>query len=207
MATASSNGASASDSGLRIVRRIGRPRSPIGSSASFAVHSVQRVFRARDAIEARRMRARDDWSWKYRRPRIGNTSAGGLRAWPKPSSVSDRRQRRGALHVRRTRAARQRHQPAQHVDIESRQRQRRPARPGGDVEQHDPAFALRPGGDQRRAVGKPRPGCDRRVRPTARPGPGASPTRRAEWSGLRTDWLRKTAPACCGSAQASAPPR
>ena len=50
------------------------------------------------------------------------------------------------------------HDSTQHVDEQARQRQIRPGRVGGDVEQHDEAFAAPLGGDERGAVGEARPG-------------------------------------------------
>ena len=47
----------------------------------------------------------------------------------------------------------------EHVDEAAGQRQVRPARVGGDVEQHDHALAALGRGDQRRAVGERRPGA------------------------------------------------
>ena len=46
----------------------------------------------------------------------------------------------------------------EHFDEGARERQVRPARVAGDVEQHDQAFAAPRGGDQRRTVGERRPG-------------------------------------------------
>ena len=48
--------------------------------------------------------------------------------------------------------------PAQHVDEQPRQRQVRPGRVGGDVEEDDEALAAPRRGDERRAVGEARPG-------------------------------------------------
>ena len=68
-----------------------------------------------------------------------------------------RRQAGKLRQLTRRCARRQRQNPLEHVDIKSRQRQRRPGRTGTDMEQHDPALALLPRRHQRRAVTQPRP--------------------------------------------------
>ena len=55
-------------------------------------------------------------------------------------------------------AARQRDQPLQHVHEQSAQRHVAPAGVGGGVDQHQVTLAALLAGDQRRAVGQPRPG-------------------------------------------------
>src|ERR1700722_16879490 len=51
-----------------------------------------------------------------------------------------------------------RHDPAQHIDEQTRQRQVRPGRISGHMEQHDETLAVALGGDQRRPVSETRPG-------------------------------------------------
>ena len=65
-------------------------------------------------------------------------------------------------------AGRQRRDPLQQLDERARQRQRRPGRVGGGVDQHQPALAALRAGDQRRAVGEPRPGRGGQLRPRLR---------------------------------------
>ena len=81
---------------------------------------------------------------------IGRDHAVGREGSP-PSSALCRR--RLAL------IARQLHDAAQHLDEGAGDRQVRPGRLGRDVEQDERALAARRAGDQRRAVGKARPGA------------------------------------------------
>ncbi len=57
-----------------------------------------------------------------------------------------------------------RHDPAQHIDEQTRQRQIRPSRISGHMEQHDETLAAPLGGDQRRPVSETRPGFLRKSR-------------------------------------------
>ena len=80
---------------------------------------------------------------------------GRARSRPNPSSVSTGGS--GAVGARRRRPAHRDDAP-QHLDEEAGEREVRPFRIGGGVDQDEPALALLFGGDQRRAVGEPRPG-------------------------------------------------
>ena len=102
----------------------------------------------------------------------------------------ERGQRRRTRHLAGMDAVGQHQYPPQHVDIETRQRQRRPGRARGDVEQHQPAIAAMLGRHQRRAVGKPRPGAvgeiDRRLgQHLARHRHVGRNAQAAEWTGIR----------------------
>ncbi len=54
-------------------------------------------------------------------------------------------------------------QTAEHFDVKAGERQIRPFGRGGDVDHHQPALPALVGGDQRRAVGQPRPSPLRQI--------------------------------------------
>ena len=123
------------------------------------VHGVKSDFRAGTAVKPGRMsRRRRDPSdvAAAQRLRIGR------RFYQMTEAVErfgHRQDHRGvARELAGPRAARQVEQPMEHIDVQARQRQRRPGGIGGDVKQDDPAFAALGAGDERRAVGEPRPG-------------------------------------------------
>ena len=97
----------------------------------------------RDRPRGHRRRPEDAEAVERARGRRGRLARGGVRP--------------GRVLVGRRRAG-ERDDLAQHVDEQPRQREIRPGRVGGDVEQHDEALAAPVGGDQRRAVGEARPG-------------------------------------------------
>ena len=135
-----------------------RRASAPATSALTALQQPRARRRSRaDAAGRRARRNRRRSAWR---------AAGGVPRTPKPSSV-----RHGASVARpslaglrrrvafgRRRGLRLRDDPAQHVDEQAGHRQVRPGRVGGDVEEHDQPLAAPLGGDERRAVGEPRPG-------------------------------------------------
>ena len=95
--------------------------------------------------------------------RPAGRSAAARRRTPKPSRARaaarpSGRRRCGPRRRRSSGGAGERDHPAQHVDEQARERQVRPGRVGGDVEEHDEALAALVGGDDRRAVGERGPG-------------------------------------------------
>ena len=108
------------------------------------------------AIQSRRMARRHPRLRKRaRRDRRGIAGRGAGMA--EPVQQRHRRQAGQSRQVACRRAGRQRQQALEHIHIQSRQRQRRPAGTGGNVKQYDPAIAVGLRGDQRRAVSQPRP--------------------------------------------------
>ena len=101
----------------------------------------------------------------------------------------------------------ERHHAAEHLDEEARQRQVRPIRIRGHVEEHDPALALARSGDERGAVGQPRPDLRVRWRRWDRRAPAGSPSRRPARRARGMGSAPRRAPSGCGVLQDSDPPR
>ena len=121
---------------------------------------VQRVTCPVGAVEAGRARRprrrRGDVGGRYR-PR-------GRRRVDQPPEAVERCDRREHVLSRLARdTLAQGRQALQHLDEEPGQREIRPGRVGGRVDQHQPATLAPFGGHQRRAVGEPRPGLGGKV--------------------------------------------
>ena len=103
--------------------------------------------------------------------------------------------------------AREGDDPAQHLDEGAGERQVRPARIGGDVEEDQPALAGRGGGDERRAVGERRPGALGEVAVGLGQHLALDQRRRRERPCRRRGSPRRRCASGCGVSQVRLPPR
>ena len=193
------------------------PVQPIGRDGAAqgwcrGVHGVQRADRAVAVVDARR-RLRAGVA-RSRCRRRGVASAAGCAESAVAVEHFDGPPRRAPSRCRLGAACRPlsacgRHHGAgdvddrvQHLHERAGERQVRPARIGGHMEQHDAAAAARARRDQRRAVAQFRPDLGVAQAPAGRRGPGASPSRPAgpAMSGERSGRRER-------SRSAAAPPR